>query len=84
MAEEPTAPVAAAPAVRIDWYQTETHITIEIMLKKVDPATSLITISPKNVRIFCISTSFLALFYKIPKCHKIFLISIKQFFVSIS
>jgi hypothetical protein len=54
MAEEPTAPVAAAPAVRVDWYQTETHITIELMLKKVDPATSLITISPKTVRLFCI------------------------------
>lgn len=52
MAEEPASSAAAAPAARVDWYQTETHIIIEIMLKKVDPATSLITFAPKKVRSF--------------------------------
>ncbi|XP_059483097.1 protein SGT1 homolog [Neocloeon triangulifer] len=51
MTEEATAPVVTAPAVRIDWYQTETHVTVEAMAKKVDPEKSVIQISSQTVTI---------------------------------
>jgi len=51
MAEDQAVPVVTVPAIRVDWYQTETHVTIEIMVKKVDPNISLISITPKNVKL---------------------------------
>ncbi|XP_065345301.1 protein SGT1 homolog [Cloeon dipterum] len=48
MSEESSVSV---PAVRVEWYQTETHVTVQLMAKKVDPEKSTIEISARLVRV---------------------------------